>query len=1576
MARRPDEVRSWREAPPARSRRYAWKAEVERGGRGPSRFGLIVAAALCLATIVYLLFLLTRPPRPCFIAVAADPAADALRLDAPLDLLGRRSAERFLDGASNWVGRGGRRGGRVEPGPVRLSADREELREWAAGFRSYDPVVMYLGVPCTVSDWYGPAPERDGPGAIEPVLHVGGGKRLPVRWLFEEVTTALPGRRVVILLDPGRLPPDPTVGHLRDDFTERVAEVYRQVQPRGHRLVVVCGAGPGQRGWESEELGATAFAHALIRTFDEPGGRKGLRTLDEFFTEVSERLSVWSANNRPAPQAPVLLSAESLSRARLSVRPAGQPSVWEPVRLPTPEARKEWRERWEARARLAAMTPHPATYTPRLWRRYQELLLRFDRATRVGDPEVVDRLIPALRAAEADLAQQLGQVFRPFSPVPAEARPASFGLSQAFGTVTGADPADPTAALWDLARDPTDALPVAAGDPAYRPSERHLAVMVQRFYRTVITPPQPTPEGWRKGIELRVRADRAALGLPAPGRPLIRPDDGAAPTAAALSERVSPVSWNDIDGADRARRRAEDLRFGAVAQDAGADTERQYDVATDRAAAVRFAYHVRDTSYADLPYLGRWAVAAGTGDDVAGVWAKVHRLDDLLRDRPERTADTLAPAAREAWAGVNALRERFAAAAREHTGAALQKSWAPKEALLASPLLRPEDRERLLTAAREFTYKLLTEPTGPVGGPPSGTVPPPNGAAWERLATAELGLPAGGDDAQRAAAAYRRQSPPGNDEREGRTAVAFLPGEEVWREPAAEIARRQWAELFSRLADRATTDHWYDENPGRGGAPYYARVARRYRADARTLGRPTPEPPEPGPLTVTPTEPSPVRWTSDRRRTLTFTLTTPAGVPDGTPVLFRGASGSAIRSAAKPLEPGQALEPGKPQIVLLPLTSDAEDEVRSAASATAGAYYRGQHPVTALPILVTRRPELVVTDPTPRSMDAAVAVRADPAQALNPVAVLLDYSGSMKEGLNGFRLPGGPDAWKEGESKFNIALKRLEVVLAELPKGTPLRVRTFSARGVADVDEVVYPKPGERAVADWRGADDEQLKDLISRLRRLEPSGTTPLIQSIITAARADLPERADGPKTLVVLTDGADDSGQPGVAKEVRDQFRSELKNVLTATGVRLIVVQLALNEADKAVSRELFADLPNLDVPGEVVSVDDAEGLRRELASALWPRLVLTGTRSPGAGRYPAGGWPARPTAAPRGAADIAGALDPNTLLWSPALPAGRYSARVAGYPARGFPKVDLEPGDFLSLSLTRTSGEYVLRRELYADAFGRALKAFRQDGAWVLSVGPPGIEDAREEPAFGAVAVLEKVPPHLLGRAVTPEDPLRHFLPAAMWWHVAPSGDAPLAGVPLGRADGVPTTKTVVTRLYGYPAPAWDIRVAGWPRGAATEFEPATIRAWVPRTDPTPVPLPRVQPPQINSEPLTVRLEGYSFRVTREMQRFEGADEEVECLVVRTEYPTGAPVQLRLVGQASGVRTEHRYFKGANAYTAVFGPGAAPPGVTNLQFELIQVREFATDEGAMIRLLPPAPTLGRRADGYRPVPSKVGP
>jgi hypothetical protein len=215
------------------------------------------------------------------------------------------------------------------------------------------------------------------------------------------------------------------------------------------------------------------------------------------------------------------------------------------------------------------------------------------------------------------------------------------------------------------------------------------------------------------------------------------------------------------------------------------------------------------------------------------------------------------------------------------------------------------------------------------------------------------------------------------------------------------------------------------------------------------------------------------------------------------------------------------------------------------------------------------------------------------------------------------------------------------------------------------------------------------------------------------------------------------------------------------------------------------------------------------------------------------------------------------------------------------------------------------------------------------------------------------------------------LRHVLPGAVWWHAGPVNAPAEAGPPVGWEG----RKTVVARRYGYPAPAWDVGVVGRPGSGAEEFGQLAVTAWVSDSVPPPQVRFTAPVPGAGSEG-TIVADGRTYRLTVEPVRFATADAPMSCLVVRTEYLAGDPVQVRLATPPPGVRAEHRYYRLANGYTAAFGPWPEGEGGAGIAVEVIRVSGITGGGGASVRLVLPPPAVGRRPDPYVPQPTSTGP
>src|SRR5439155_21998677 len=129
----------------------------------------------------------------------------------------------------------------------------------------------------------------------------------------------------------------------------------------------------------------------------------------DLFQYVREQTQSWSQAARPTPQTPILLpetgGQERAERIVLTAK-VGTPADWPTaVPFPVPDTLVK---HWAAAKELEDGTPSPAVYTPKLWRRYRELLVRYQDLLRAGDADTASKLHDRLTAAEEDLKKGRG----------------------------------------------------------------------------------------------------------------------------------------------------------------------------------------------------------------------------------------------------------------------------------------------------------------------------------------------------------------------------------------------------------------------------------------------------------------------------------------------------------------------------------------------------------------------------------------------------------------------------------------------------------------------------------------------------------------------------------------------------------------------------------------------------------------------------------------------------------------------------------------------------------------------------------------------------------------------------------------------------------------------------------------------------------------------------------------------------------------------------------------------------------------------------------------------------------------
>jgi hypothetical protein len=1114
---------------------------------------------------------------------------------------------------------------------------------------------------------------------------------------------------------------------------------------------------------------------------------------------------------------------------------------------------------------------------------------------------------------------------------------------------------------------------VYASDPdAPRPAEVHFLLMLRAFDWAGQKPP---PELRKRAVDVRQRAERAALAArpPAADRPVHLYSEQVWPL---VSEAVALGDAQRRPGEDLLFADAGSWPRSAKLFDNAAV---RYDEALQAARRLQDALAVRDQALADLPFLTRWLAAQRLDENALRehetLWDKVHALDaklDELARQPDPVKAAalnnveLAAATRDVYEPLDTLVQRFQSLTRSNF-AALQGDWQRIEQALVVPLIDPALRGKLIEHSRSISARLNDVRSGLQEEARVAVDDPARDRAVRRgrLARAVLGpaipdlqaqagqdllkadglrtlfaAPSGawedtyntaGEQIGRHWRALAEPAKTAEDavtaERRSRWTVAFAAPPTADLEPATANRQRRWQQLLVDLARRTCLDHWYAEN----GQPYYRPAARKFLEDADKLAAAPagePKPALPGvdavnallnlaPLTVD--GPEMVDWTSELSRTLDFKVKAPPELKDNgfvtlwpqalpTPLTLRrddqGRAAKEVAAAERPLR--------------LDAPSSATN---TTVDVVLNGYYRGQALEGKTKIRLDRTPVRVVTTITPPD-DAGIAVRAA-RNFRGAVALVLDYSASMNETMK--------DRMGKAVPKRTQALAVLEAVLKDLPLDTHLSIRVYGHQPLPSLP--VPNNDDERyrvftrattsqqifnAAVTWGPNNPGPLEKLMKELRSLPSQGYTPLVRSM-KEARADFPENYDGPRTLLVLTDGADTSYgnsvpagrpvNPDVIGRVRKEFEeafAQMKNL----SIQMVV--FTGSDEEGKVAQNQFQDVVKFEQPGLLARAANADTLAKQLDLALRPKLRLldvTGGVVKGTSRL---GLPANR------ADDRLEDLRP-----SGAFAPGVYQGLVYN----SLQRMSFERGDRLLVRLQTTGDDVRFERDLFANEPQFRDAPRKQEGDWVLCV-PMVLDDpTRQGRQLRLMATLETTK----DRKMEPEGLLKQTTPRAVWWEVSPVA----AGVGPQR----------VTNLFGYPAPAWDVSVDNWP---APPSPPPRLKVWCGAAPPDVAKrltftASRAEPQKTevdDGQPVEVSVAWEGYRLKTEPGMVEPP--EIPCLVVRVKHAPNRPILIQ-PSDLKPTAQEHRYYGSVN-YTAVFGP-LSPEKLTGgvVQLEVVSVAKL---------------------------------
>lgn len=743
-------------------------------------------------------------------------------------------------------------------------------------------------------------------------------------------------------------------------------------------------------------------------------------------------------------------------------------------------------------------------------------------------------------------------------------------------------------------------------------------------------------------------------------------------------------------------------------------------------------------------------------------------------------------------------------------------------------------------------------------------------------------------------------------------------------DPANLLRRADLARLMVAQADRAWRDHWH----GEGTTPYYRIVGGDYLRDAEALrpGIPMADARQrlarPSTLRIDAVGERHLLAGEEQTLAAAITLTAPetggrgsrraeAGAPvvaersgEGVPDGSAGALPSRIGpDAGYPVlwaEPGEALalsgeigrvvqpatlpEPAR-VTVGSPALDRAEQEPPDDAAPRRTALvwrglYRGQRlerdaTIWLHPVAESTRAEAG----TPRG--GAVAVRA-PGDVLakhgtvtGALSIVLDCSGSTG--------PAAGEAMTES-TRYRQLVRALRRVLSRVPRGTAVSLWVF---GQDTGDRRATAEDTVRRVQEpitWTG-ERRQLDEVMRQVEGLVPWHQSPIVRTMLRA-RDDL-TRAEGARTLVVLTDGIDnridrDATFNPDKLPVPDLLLAQFKG----SRIAVHVVGFQVADQEEAAAQRHYGVLSKLDPPGSFTTVNHIDDVVRSLDRVMRPdlhyRLAAPGFRSGEVGVAQVGEndrW-------------LTVTDDDRTLY--------RLSVS-AGWPLTQ--RLVLGGGDALLLELGGDARPSC-RRLLFSRDPAHRLAPARQARDWRAAVLQNQALAGRR---LQMLAALEKVP-------LADEPVIEQQVPRAVWLDLSTA------------ATGAPAVRW--GRLSGYPAPCYGIDAAGWPAVEGQFGRPRLRLWWSPDVEASYRSLTRPDHFRVLADlPRSIRLVGSPISIDsaaverRWVQVAEGRREQRWCVVVRVSHATGEPVQVSLDGMATPAGVEHRWHTSANRYAGVF-------------------------------------------------------
>ena len=513
------------------------------------------------------------------------------------------------------------------------------------------------------------------------------------------------------------------------------------------------------------------------------------------------------------------------------------------------------------------------------------------------------------------------------------------------------------------------------------------------------------------------------------------------------------------------------------------------------------------------------------------------------------------------------------------------------------------------------------------------------------------------------------------------------------------------------------------------------------------------------------------------------------------------------------------------------------------------------------------------------------------ASGVGSISFVLDASGSMGPSEDG----------SIEESKYFQAVSAIEQVLSKIPKGIKVSVWIFGqavggGKTVLDSENNIIQiiKP-----LIWDPNDQDVKKNLVSKLRYplIEPWNSSPIIRAMSLALN-DL-VKSDGPKMMVVLTDGLDNRiKKDKILNPNMKNADAILFALLNKKNVQVQVIGFRAVAEEEEDMKSQFSIIEQIDPPGNFVSVKSLDSLISKVGIFL---STSASVRIEDLNNF-------KPFGLENKSLEISKFGSGDRWI-SEGLKPGFYNCKLKDFPAIN-KDIKLEQNDKLLIGVDKSDSNYPFQfKRLLISEIDYARRPSIEKQNWRASI----LSNKLVNKNCKLFAVLEKKydPREVLFSQIKPKE---------VWWELKTNNKLDL-----------PRYK--VSKFYDFPAQSWTIESFNWPSDSLNSVQSSPIVSlWWNSDQETSFISKLDKGIDFNTwsdlEGKKIQIDGKTIMISScciqscNVRNKKGFNESQNSMVISIIHPLNMSLMIKLEG-LNYLNKETYWFKGSGQTVLILGP-----------------------------------------------------